>query len=266
MIQAAIILGGLGLAFGVILSLFHMKFRVEENPLVAAIRELLPGANCSACGYPGCANFAQALANRETSPEKCTSLNKENHSEICKKLGLEQKETVKMTARLFCSGGINANSKFSVSSIKDCRALNALFDTNLDCNFGCIGLGSCAEVCPVNCITMVNDLPVINEDSCISCGKCVEVCPKNIIRLVPYDKKVYVACSSHDKGGRAIKVCKIACIGCGKCIKACPKDAIRLESNLAVIDHEKCDNCGRCEESCPRKVIFIAPAKQQQLA
>ena len=259
--QAIAVLGGLGIFFGVLLTYFHMKFHVEENPIISGIYDLLPKANCGACGYAGCSAFAEALAEGKTEIGKCTGVDSENFPRICRLLGIEEKTKVKMTARVLCSGGNNAAKRFEFTTLKDCRALNAIFDTELECIYGCIGLGSCAKVCPFDAIKMrENGLPQIDEDKCIGCGKCVEICPKNIIKLVPFDKKVYIACVSHNKAAVVIKTCKIGCIGCGKCVKACPREAIKLENNVAVIDYEKCDNCGKCVDECPRKVIFVASA------
>jgi len=184
---------------------------------------------------------------------------------ICALLGISETTKTKMVARVFCGGGENVKRKFQ-TILKDCRQLNALYDTNLECEYGCIGLGSCEKVCPFDAIKMENGLPQIDEEKCTGCGRCVEACPKNIIRLVPYEKKVYIACSSHDKGAKVIKICKIGCIGCGKCVKVCPNDAITLKDNLAVIDFEKCDGCGKCVEVCPRKVIFATSPKDLILA
>lgn len=42
----------------------------------------------------------------------------------------------------------------------------------------CIGCGSCAEECPVSCITAGDDGKyVINADECIDCGACEGACP-----------------------------------------------------------------------------------------
>jgi len=266
MVQAIIVMGGLGVLFGVFLTYFHIKFRVEENPLIKSLHLLLPNANCGACGYPGCSAFAEALLEKKVSPEKCSGISSENLSKICRILGIEEKTKVKMVARVFCSGGNNATRKFEYNTLKDCRSLNILFDTNLNCTYGCIGFGSCEKKCPFGAIKMMNNLPEIDEEKCTGCGICVEVCPKKIIRLVPYNKKVYIRCCSHDKGSVVIKICKTGCIGCGKCVKVCPRNAISLQENLAIIDYEKCDNCGKCIEECPRKVIFSIPLKKLSLA
>ena len=41
----------------------------------------------------------------------------------------------------------------------------------------CIGCGSCAAVCPQNCI-MTDSIPyVIEQEHCLHCGNCLTVCP-----------------------------------------------------------------------------------------
>lgn len=45
------IVGGIALFFGVILTIAGKFFEVKKNEKAEAIREILPGANCGACGY-----------------------------------------------------------------------------------------------------------------------------------------------------------------------------------------------------------------------
>lgn len=47
----------------------------------------------------------------------------------------------------------------------------------------CVGCGTCAELNNFNCITMVDDRPVINTDNCMGCGGCEGVCPESAISL-----------------------------------------------------------------------------------
>lgn len=58
---AVLILAGLGLVFGVGLAVASKVFHVEVDTRVEDITAMLPNANCGACGYPGCAGFAEAI-------------------------------------------------------------------------------------------------------------------------------------------------------------------------------------------------------------
>ena len=49
---AAVILGAMGLVFGLVLTGAAKVFAVPTNPKRDAVREVLPGANCGGCGYP----------------------------------------------------------------------------------------------------------------------------------------------------------------------------------------------------------------------
>ncbi len=51
---AVLIISGLGLIFGIGLSYAAKVFAVEVDERITQIREVLPGANCGACGYSGC--------------------------------------------------------------------------------------------------------------------------------------------------------------------------------------------------------------------
>ena len=259
MLIPAIILGSMGVVFGAFLTFFSIKFKAEENPLLTQLYEFMPNANCGACGLLGCSAFADMLAEGKVSPEKCLMLSDENIQKICSLLGIKKSERDKYVARVMCFGGKNAKKKFDYTSVRSCNALNSLFNTNMECDYGCLGMGDCVKVCPVGAISMnENNLPVIDSEKCIGCGKCVKECPKQIIKLTPYDKTVYIACSSHNRGPVVIRACKTGCIGCGKCAKVCPQQAITMEDNLAIIDYTKCNNCGKCIEECPKKIIFDA--------
>ena len=69
---AAIFMAGLGLLLGGILALASRKLAVEEDPRIDAVEEMLPHANCGACGFPGCEGLANALVSGEAkSPTLC---------------------------------------------------------------------------------------------------------------------------------------------------------------------------------------------------
>ncbi len=64
-------LGVLGFIFGAGLAYASEKFKVEVDPRVELIIEALPGANCGACGYPGCQGFANAVVAGEAPTNGC---------------------------------------------------------------------------------------------------------------------------------------------------------------------------------------------------
>ena len=53
LLGAAITLGILGMVFGIGLAIASDKFAVKVDPRIDSINEVLPGANCGACGQPG---------------------------------------------------------------------------------------------------------------------------------------------------------------------------------------------------------------------
>ena len=57
-----VVLGITGILMGLFLAYASKKFEVEVDPKVEAILAVLPGANCGACGYPGCAGYASGVA------------------------------------------------------------------------------------------------------------------------------------------------------------------------------------------------------------
>ena len=59
--NSVLVLGVLGLLFGAVLAYASKKFAVEVDERVEKILEVLPGANCGGCGFPGCGGLATAI-------------------------------------------------------------------------------------------------------------------------------------------------------------------------------------------------------------
>ena len=146
----------------------------------------------------------------------------------------------------------------SYIGIHDCRAAVLAGLNVTDCNYGCLGFGSCAEVCPQQAITVKNGVAVVNRARCVSCGLCAKACPRGLISLIPESRIVRVQCSNRDKGPAVKKVCSAGCIGCGLCAKQCESEAIEFDGTLARVNPDKCTLCGKCAEKCPVKVITPA--------
>ncbi len=64
-LYAVLILGGLGLLFGIALALAEKFLHVEEDNRIEEVEKMLPNANCGACGYAGCHDMAEALIKGE---------------------------------------------------------------------------------------------------------------------------------------------------------------------------------------------------------
>lgn len=164
-----------------------------------------------------------------------------------------------MCAQVMC-GGTNAlaKRKYNYDGVRDCRTAAMLYDGPKLCTYGCVGMGTCASVCPQNAINIIGGVAAVDRSKCIACGKCIDACPKHIIRLVPATDTFWTGCSNRDNGDTARTFCKMACISCGECATVCPKGAITVKNNLASIDHTLCDGCGKCAEVCPQKTIWKA--------
>ena len=63
---AVLIIAAIGLLVGILLAFSAKIFAVKKDEREEYIRELLPGANCGACGFSGCDGYAKALAKGET--------------------------------------------------------------------------------------------------------------------------------------------------------------------------------------------------------
>lgn len=257
-IYAVLIVGITGLVFGIILALASVIFAVKKDERIDQISEILPGANCGACGYAGCSGYADAIVNNGAGVNLCSVGKAPVANKIAEIMGTNAGDVIEMTAKVLCNGTCeNAQEKYIYKGAADCRVAMRLGGGAKACTYGCLGLGTCASVCDFGAISIVDGIAKVDDEKCTGCGKCKNVCPKNVIAIVPKEKKVHVLCNNKDKGALVNKYCGVGCIGCKICEKNCPVEAILVTDNLAVIDYDKCIGCGICAEKCPKKVISI---------
>ena len=258
LLKPVLSLGGLSLLFGVGLGVAAKKFAVDQDPKIDLVRDALPGANCGACGYPGCDGLAAAIVAGEAPVDACPVGGRPTVDKVSSIMGVEAKAFSESVARVLCQGDCEkATEKYKYEGISDCKAAAMLQGGQKSCQFACLGLGNCERACPFDAIH-VNEKGIaeVDKDKCTSCGICVEECPKDLIELIPKSSLVQVACKSEDKGRQVKSYCDIGCIGCRICVKACQFDAIDFDNNLASIDYEKCVNCMVCAEKCPTGSIY----------
>lgn len=74
----------IGILFALLIALFTKFFSVKEDPRKEKVMSLIPGANCGACGHPGCSGLVDALLSGE-----------EKHVKQCKVIKQDKAEEIK---------------------------------------------------------------------------------------------------------------------------------------------------------------------------
>ena len=239
-IRSVEILAGVGLVFAAFIALAYWKLRVWEDPRIDVVTSMLPGANCGACGFPGCRNFAEQAVAGAVKPASCNVINEEGAALIASYLGVDAGQANKRVARLLCAGGTNvAVKQAEYRGLSTCGAAAAVAGGGKGCAWGCIGFGDCAVSCKFDAITMNKfGLPVVDVVKCTACGDCVSACPKNLFEIIPLDQKLLVQCRSMIEGDGALASCAVACTACGKCVIDAAPGLVTIERGSARVHYE----------------------------
>ncbi len=157
MITAITSLTVLGLTLGFLLGIAARYLRIEGNPLTEQIDNLLPGANCGQCGYPGCTPAARAVAAGQAPVTLCPPGGRALAQALARTLGVP----------------------LDASAVQDAEPLTARIDENT-----CIGCAHCAKECPTDAIVGASkQIHTVIRDACMGCGKCLSVCPTECLQL-----------------------------------------------------------------------------------
>ena len=130
------------------------------NELARRIDAALPQTQCTRCGYPDCASYAQAVAEGEAGINQCPPGGRE---------GIE---------RLAAITGQAVNDLNPANGIEGPLTL-AVIDEDW-----CIGCTLCIKACPTDAIVGSNKrMHTVIEPYCTGCELCIPVCPVDCISL-----------------------------------------------------------------------------------
>ncbi|KZZ46892.1 MAG: electron transport complex subunit RsxB [Saccharospirillaceae bacterium] len=152
----------LAAVFGGVLGFAAVRFKVEGNPIVDQINNLLPQTQCGQCSYPGCKPYAEAIANGDKI-NKCPPGGESTIQALADLLGVEPEP-------LDAEHGAE-NDVTNVAVIREDE---------------CIGCTKCIQACPVDAILgAAKQMHTVISDECTGCDLCVEPCPVDCIDMVP---------------------------------------------------------------------------------
>lgn len=165
-VYAVLALLGLALVFGAVLGFAAVRFKVEGNPIVDQIDDLLPQTQCGQCGYPGCRPYAQAISEGD-------DINK------CPPGG---QSTIDALADLL---GVEAPTLDAEHGVEKPRTVAYIREDE------CIGCTKCIQACPVDAILgAAKQMHTVITSECTGCDLCVEPCPVDCIDMIPLQTTV----------------------------------------------------------------------------
>lgn len=147
---------------GLLLGYSSIRFRLEGDPLIDKIDELLPQTQCGQCHYPGCRPYASAITKGEADINQCPPGGEETMIALAALLGVDPKPL-----------------KTGLEPQKS--QLLAVIDEDI-----CIGCTLCVQACPVDAIVGAAKLMhTVIARECTGCELCLPPCPVDCISLIP---------------------------------------------------------------------------------
>ena len=167
----------IALIAALLLSLAAKFMAVPVNETQVAIRAELPGANCGACGFAGCDDYAAALAEGgDVKTNLCVPGADAVAAAIAAILGQDAEDVIEQVANVRCSGLCDVTKpEMDYQGLKTCAAAKGLFGGPGSCKYGCIGFGDCERVCPYGAIQVCNGLAKVDREKCVGCVRCVQL-------------------------------------------------------------------------------------------
>lgn len=130
------------------------------NALAGRILDALPQTQCTRCGYPDCAGYAQAIAAGEAGIHQCPPGGAEGVARLARLTG----QPVRPIDPQFGTEGP--------------RAMAVIDEA------WCIGCTLCLDACPTDAILGIHKrMHTVIEVHCTGCELCIPVCPVDCISL-----------------------------------------------------------------------------------
>ncbi len=255
---AAAILAVLAVGVAYVLGWANQTFHVAVDPKVEAVLDALPNANCGACGFIGCSEYAEAVASGKAEVTLCSPGGSGCAQRLAQILGVTVQESFPYRAVVHCAAHYEDRlQRIHYAGEPTCAAVNLVAGVQ-GCTYGCLGFGDCTRACKYDAIDVIDGLATVDYQKCIGCKACARACPRNIISMVPFkqERMLVVACSNQDKGTEVQAVCKVGCIGCTACTRRA--ELMQMKGNLPVVDYDRYDSLNHFDEAvakCPRASI-----------
>ena len=151
------------------------RFAVYEDPRIAQVNELLPGANCGGCGFAGCGGMADALVKGADAGSleglNCPVGGSEVMGRVADLLGMAIANGEPKIAVVRCNGSCEVRPKIAeYAGMRSCAAMHACGAGETACGFGCLGCGDCETACQFGAIKVNPEtgIPEVDEEKCTS--------------------------------------------------------------------------------------------------
>ncbi len=153
----------LGAGLGAALGWAAKAFKVEGDPRVDELENMLPGGQCGQCGEPGCRQAAEAMVAGRLGPECCPPGGAALATSIARLLGV------------------------TLTDAGDDRQWVAQIDESK-----CSGCTRCFKACPFDAIVgATKQMHTVISQVCTGCRLCEKACPQDCLSMVVVDPQIH---------------------------------------------------------------------------
>ncbi|HCM26799.1 MAG: hypothetical protein A2Z99_09460 [Treponema sp. GWB1_62_6] len=113
-----------------------------------------------------------------------------------------------MRAHIACAGPSSTSRIHEYEGIADCRVAVSPYGGDRECRDGCLGYGTCIQVCPLGIVSRGTDGRINVGEECDGCGICVPLCPTGAMKLHPRDTKPRNSCNLRSTASDGQSLCR----------------------------------------------------------